>query len=183
MLPFPTLLLRKSYSFLGLELAFCISTALTLHDALNASLLRLKAVSPCPLWNKPHTQMELTVLRSPFPLSACRNVLTQRTAAVASSCPAHQPPQASPHSLLTFPAALAEQVPCCARGAKDGRDDGSPSLELLLGFSWSTPCIQTFSAKNGRQVIVVADSVLKGAEGPICRLDTSLREVCCLCRA
>ena len=40
--------------------------------------------------------------------------------------------------------------------------------------------IKTNSKKNTRRVIVVGDSILRGVEGPICRLDPLHREVCCL---
>jgi len=40
--------------------------------------------------------------------------------------------------------------------------------------------ITTSSTKRKRRVIVVEDSQLRGTEGPICRADPSLRELCCL---
>ena len=44
----------------------------------------------------------------------------------------------------------------------------------------SRPGIKTNSKKNPRSVIVVGDSILRGVEGPIRRLDMLHREVCCL---
>ena len=43
--------------------------------------------------------------------------------------------------------------------------------------------ITTSSTRRKRRVIVVGDSQLRGTEGPICRADPPLREVCCLPRA
>jgi len=40
--------------------------------------------------------------------------------------------------------------------------------------------ITTSSTRRKRQVIAVGDSQLRGTEGPICREDPPLREVCCL---
>ena len=59
-------------------------------------------------------------------------------------------------------------------------DDGSSLLEVLPRLSWPTPCIKTASIKKKRWVIVIGDSLLRGTEGPICRPDPLLREVCCL---
>ena len=44
----------------------------------------------------------------------------------------------------------------------------------------SSPSIKTSSIRKKQRVIVVGDSLLKGAEGPICRPDPLHREVCCL---
>ncbi|RMC05489.1 hypothetical protein DUI87_18682 [Hirundo rustica rustica] len=51
--------------------------------------------------------------------------------------------------------------------------------------SYDSPerCITTSNIKKKRRVIIVGDSLLRGIEGPICRLDPSHREVCCLPRA
>uniref|UniRef100_A0A8C8E8K1 SGNH hydrolase-type esterase domain-containing protein n=1 Tax=Otus sunia TaxID=257818 RepID=A0A8C8E8K1_9STRI len=46
--------------------------------------------------------------------------------------------------------------------------------------SHSRKGIKTSSKRNPRRVIVVGDSMLRGAEGPICRPDPHHREVCCL---
>ena len=43
-----------------------------------------------------------------------------------------------------------------------------------------TPRIATSFVKKERRVIVMGGSLLKGTEGPICRLDPTRREVCCL---
>jgi len=40
--------------------------------------------------------------------------------------------------------------------------------------------ITSSSTRRKRQVIVVGDSQLRETEGPICRADPPLREVCCL---
>jgi len=40
--------------------------------------------------------------------------------------------------------------------------------------------ITTSSTRRKRRVIVVGHSQLRGTEGPICRADPPLREVCCL---
>jgi len=44
----------------------------------------------------------------------------------------------------------------------------------------SPPCLETASVRKGRRGIVVADSLLWGMEGSICRPDPTCREVCCL---
>jgi len=44
----------------------------------------------------------------------------------------------------------------------------------------TAPHVTTASAKKKRRVIVIGDSLLRGTEGPICRLDSCHREVCCL---
>ena len=45
------------------------------------------------------------------------------------------------------------------------------------------PFVKTVSIRKKGQVIDIGDSLLKGTEGPICRPDPFLREVCCLPRA
>lgn len=45
-----------------------------------------------------------------------------------------------------------------------GEDDGSSYLEVSPKSNQTTHCIKTFSVKNKRQVIVIGDSLLKGAE-------------------
>ncbi|KAK4818826.1 LOW QUALITY PROTEIN: hypothetical protein QYF61_019863 [Mycteria americana] len=62
----------------------------------------------------------------------------------------------------------------------NNEDDGSSSLEVLPRLSRTTPCIKTASIKKKRRVIVIGDSLLKGTQGPTCRPDPLLREVCCL---
>ena len=37
--------------------------------------------------------------------------------------------------------------------------------------------------RRERKVVMVDDSLLRGTEGPICRLDRRRQEVCCLSRA
>jgi len=59
-------------------------------------------------------------------------------------------------------------------------DDGSSRLEESPRLSQPMPCIKTTSIKTDRWVIFVEDSLLRGEEGPICRLDPLLKEVCCL---
>ena len=45
---------------------------------------------------------------------------------------------------------------------------------------WSPSCLETASVRKEGRVIMVGDSLLRGTEGLICRLDLSHREVCCL---
>ena len=47
----------------------------------------------------------------------------------------------------------------------------------------SPPRLQTSSVRKERRVVVMGDSLLRGTEGPICRLDRRRQEVCCLSRA
>jgi len=54
------------------------------------------------------------------------------------------------------------------------------SFNTMPRTSHSAPRITTASARRKRRVIVIGDSLLRGTEGPICRLDPSHREVCCL---
>jgi len=44
----------------------------------------------------------------------------------------------------------------------------------------SPPHLETASVRKERKVVVVGNSLLRGAEGPICRPDPSLWDVCCL---
>ena len=44
----------------------------------------------------------------------------------------------------------------------------------------SAPHLKIASSRKERRVIVIADSLLRGIEGPICQPDPSRREVCCL---
>ncbi|KAK4832349.1 hypothetical protein QYF61_021878 [Mycteria americana] len=62
-------------------------------------------------------------------------------------------------------------------------EDGDDSLsrpEVLPRSEERTSRLTTTSTRKKRRVIVVGDSFLKGTEGPICRTDPPLREVCCL---
>ena len=61
-----------------------------------------------------------------------------------------------------------------------GEDDGSSRLKVSPRWSQPTPCTKTASIKKNRQVTVIGDSLLRETEGPTCRLDPVLREVCCL---
>ncbi|RMC19378.1 hypothetical protein DUI87_03988 [Hirundo rustica rustica] len=47
-------------------------------------------------------------------------------------------------------------------------------------YDSSERCITTSNIKKKTRVIVVGDSLLRGTEGPLCRLDPSHRAVCCL---
>lgn len=62
----------------------------------------------------------------------------------------------------------------------NGQGDGSSYLEVSPKSNQATRCIKTSPVKSKRQVIFIDDSLLKGAEGPICRPDPLHREVCCL---
>lgn len=62
----------------------------------------------------------------------------------------------------------------------DNEDNSSSSIEVLLRLSQPMPRIKTASIKKSKQVVVIGDSLMKGTEGPICRADPLLREVCCL---
>lgn len=44
----------------------------------------------------------------------------------------------------------------------------------------STPHLKTSSTKKERRVMVIGDSLLRGTEGPLCQLDPTCKEVCCL---
>lgn len=59
------------------------------------------------------------------------------------------------------------------QGKVNGKNHGSPSLEVLPKYSWSTPLIKTSSLENKRWVIVT----LKAPWGPLCRLYPFLAEV------
>lgn len=45
---------------------------------------------------------------------------------------------------------------------------------------WSPPCLETASARKERRVVLVGYFLLRGTEGPTCRLDLSHWEVRCL---
>ena len=59
-------------------------------------------------------------------------------------------------------------------------DDGSSRLVVPPKSRQTTLSIETTSARKKRWVVVIGDSLLKGAEGPICRQDSLRREVCCI---
>ncbi|KAK4813363.1 hypothetical protein QYF61_003562 [Mycteria americana] len=59
-------------------------------------------------------------------------------------------------------------------------DDSLSTPEVSPRSEERTSCINTTSTRKRRRVIVVGDPLLKGTEGPICRMDPPLREVCCL---
>ena len=61
-----------------------------------------------------------------------------------------------------------------------GEEDDTPRPEMSERPSCHGPSITTVSKKKSRWVIVVGDSLLRGAEGPICPPDPLHREVCCL---
>jgi len=57
----------------------------------------------------------------------------------------------------------------------------SPSMqERLPNASQSAPRFATTSDRKKRRAVIIGDSLLRGTEGPICCLDPSHREVCCL---
>ncbi|XP_009990030.1 PREDICTED: uncharacterized protein LOC104383543, partial [Tauraco erythrolophus] len=62
----------------------------------------------------------------------------------------------------------------------DGVAKGPSALEVSPGSERTTRCIKTASTGKKRRVVVIGNSHLKGTEGPICRADPALREVCCL---
>ncbi|RMC15471.1 hypothetical protein DUI87_07663 [Hirundo rustica rustica] len=61
-------------------------------------------------------------------------------------------------------------------------DDLEENCLPSVSPSYGSPerCITTSNIKKKRRVIIVGDSLLRGTEGPICLLDASHREVCCL---
>lgn len=81
---------------------------------------------------------------------------------------------------------LHPQVPLSNRFAAldiEGKVSGEArecSPKRLPRARQSTLHIETAFARKERRVVVVGDSLLRGTEGPICRLDPSRREVCCL---
>ena len=56
--------------------------------------------------------------------------------------------------------------------------EGSP--KRLPRARQSTPCVETASARKERRVVLVGYFLLRGTEGPTCRLDLSHWEVRCL---
>ncbi|KAK4805287.1 hypothetical protein QYF61_004852 [Mycteria americana] len=68
------------------------------------------------------------------------------------------------------------------QSVEDG-DDSLSTPEVSPRAEERTSRLTTTSTRKRRRVIVVGDSFLKGTEGPICRTDPPLREVCCLPRA
>ncbi|KAK4827179.1 hypothetical protein QYF61_015141 [Mycteria americana] len=65
------------------------------------------------------------------------------------------------------------------QSVEDG-DDSPSTPEVSSRSEERTSRINTTSTRKRRRVIVVGDSLLRGTEGPICRTDPPLREVCCL---
>ncbi|GAB0209138.1 hypothetical protein GRJ2_003379500 [Grus japonensis] len=59
-------------------------------------------------------------------------------------------------------------------------DDSQATPEVAPRPKRPMPRVVTTPTKKKRRVIVVGDSLLKGTEGPICRADPPLGEVCCL---
>ncbi|GAB0208855.1 hypothetical protein GRJ2_003351200 [Grus japonensis] len=82
-------------------------------------------------------------------------------------------------------------VPLCNRykalavegHSKEDMDDSQATPEVAPRPKRPMPRVVTTPTKKKRRVIVVGDSHLKGTEGPICRADPPLGEVCCLPRA
>ncbi|KAK4815696.1 hypothetical protein QYF61_006679 [Mycteria americana] len=64
--------------------------------------------------------------------------------------------------------------------AMEDGDDSPSTPEVSPRADERTSRINTTSTRKRRRVIVVGDSLLRGTEGPICRTDPPLREVCCL---
>jgi len=62
----------------------------------------------------------------------------------------------------------------------NNQDDASSTSEVSSRASQPTSCVKTSPIKKKRQVIVVEVSLLKGTEGPNCRADPLVKEVCCL---
>ncbi|KAK4817118.1 hypothetical protein QYF61_027981 [Mycteria americana] len=62
---------------------------------------------------------------------------------------------------------------------EDG-DDSPSTPEVSPRSEKCTSHINTTSTRKRRWVIVVGNSLLRGTEGPLCRTDPPLREVCCL---
>ncbi|GAB0178621.1 hypothetical protein GRJ2_000327400 [Grus japonensis] len=79
-------------------------------------------------------------------------------------------------------------VPLCNRyqalavegHSSEDMDDSQGTPEVTPRHKRPMPWVVTTPTKKKRRVIVVGDSHLKGTEGPICRADPPLREVCCL---
>ncbi|KAK4806799.1 hypothetical protein QYF61_005595 [Mycteria americana] len=65
------------------------------------------------------------------------------------------------------------------QSVEDG-DDSLSTPEVSPRSEERTSRLTTTSTRKKRRVIVVGDSLLRGTEGPICRTDPPLREVCCL---
>ncbi|KAK4815560.1 hypothetical protein QYF61_004077 [Mycteria americana] len=90
--------------------------------------------------------------------------------------------------LLCMVAELQEEVPLHNRyealevsgQAMEDGDDSLSTPEVSPRSEERTSRINTTSLTKRRQVIVVGDSLVRGTEGPICRTDPPLREVCCL---
>ena len=61
-----------------------------------------------------------------------------------------------------------------------GGDDSSPQLVVLPKSDQSSPSIKTSLIRKKWRVIVIGDSLLKGAEGPIYRPNPLHREIYCI---
>ena len=94
--------------------------------------------------------------------------------------PAHRCRRALPVSPQPPQLPLQNRYSALQGQLDNGGDDGSPQLVALPKSDQSSPSIKTSSIRKKQRVIVVGDSLLKGAEGPICRPDPLHREVCCL---
>jgi len=68
----------------------------------------------------------------------------------------------------------------CEGPATEDVGEGEAPARGLPRMSQTAPCITTASAKKKSRIIVIGDSLLRGTEDPICQLDPSHREVCCL---
>nr|XP_010304339.1 PREDICTED: suppression of tumorigenicity 5 protein-like [Balearica regulorum gibbericeps] len=64
--------------------------------------------------------------------------------------------------------------------SSEDMDDSQVTPEVAPRPKKPMPRVVTTPTKKKRRVTVVGDSLLKGTEGPICRADPPLREVCCL---
>ncbi|KAK4815791.1 hypothetical protein QYF61_007231 [Mycteria americana] len=72
-----------------------------------------------------------------------------------------------------------EALEVAGQSVEDG-DDSPSTPEVSPRSEERTSRLTTTFTRKKRRVIVVGDSFLKGTEGPICRTDPPLREVCCL---
>ena len=86
----------------------------------------------------------------------------------------------------------SQRFPCfpscpCGTATVPCRDNWTVMVMMVLPSWW---CYQSLNRphialkscqqRKKQQVIVIGDSLLKGAEGPICRPDPLNREICCL---
>ncbi|XP_075757100.1 uncharacterized protein LOC142818831 isoform X1 [Pelodiscus sinensis] len=61
-----------------------------------------------------------------------------------------------------------------------GEKESSPTVEETRPCTTKVEQSPATTARRKRRVVVVGDSLLRGTEAPICRPDSSSREVCCL---